>query len=165
MAARPKPRRRPGDHAADRYGGQQRIIDPAASCPGATRIVLRTRIARRPIVEKKVAGTAIPAAHHRAGFGRWQVGQVCDTTQIQNNAMPLGVGKHTRVKGRNERRAMSSGSHVATPEVSNDIDATQFGEPSRRIELDRVAELRLVADRLAVRPDRGDRDGRGRRLS
>ena len=64
--------------------------------------------------------------------------------------------KNGLVKSGHQRRALAAGRHVAAAQVGDDIDARQFGQQGRVVQLARKAQFGAVADGLAMRADGGD---------
>ena len=107
-----------------------------------------------PGVHQRVAGTAVEA--ERRTVPR-QDGQVADAADVEHRHRLARAREHGAVKRRHQRRALSTGGHVAGTEVGDDVDAAELGEQGRVVQLQRVAGAieftRSVAHRLAVGAD------------
>ena len=66
------------------------------------------------------------------------------------------MAKRGRVEARQQRRAVAAGRDVATAQIGDDRDAGRFDETRGRIDLQREAELRSMADGQPVSADRAD---------
>ena len=104
----------------------------------------------RPRIQQHVAGAAIEAAGR---LSRRQIGQVGDAADIEDDAMSRRVAEHCIVESRYQGRALAAGRDVAAAEVGHDRDAGQFGKQCRVVELQRVAMLGHMPDRLPMTAD------------
>src|SRR5436305_1591903 len=69
------------------------------------------------------------------------------------------------MKSRHEWRALAAGCDVAAPKIAYHRDGRALGDSRRIDELDRVTRARIVADGLAMTPDRAHVFGANARCS
>src|SRR5450759_2987669 len=100
-----------------------------------------------PQVEQYVARAGIETGDYAV---RWQIGQVGDAADIDDDAM-RGVGaEHGGVKGRDQRRALAASGDVAAAEIRDHADAGELGKQRRVADLQGVAGVGAVTNGLAV---------------
>ncbi len=87
-----------------------------------------------------------------------QQGDIGDTADIDHHAVFAVFAEQGRVKGRNQRRALSAGGDVAAAEIGHRGDAGALGDDAGVAELQGIRDraLRVVADGLAVAADGAD---------
>ena len=145
-------------------GGQATAATP---CPGrgprAIRVVRASQVVLRPGVQQHVAGAAIEAVVV-ASPGARSV-RLAMPPRLRMTRCASGVAEQRVVESRHQRRALAAGGDVAAAEVGHDGDAGQFGKQCRVVELQRVAVLGRVADRLPMAADRTCTAVSPRRLS
>ena len=128
----------------------QKALDATSTlCPRAILIEGMSKMALYPGVHKHVAGPGIESPYGRGA----QIGEICDSPDIEDDAMHRWRGEHRMMEGGDQRSAFATGSDVATPEIANHDDACQLGEQRPTAELDGVAGIGPVADGLAVTAD------------
>ena len=102
---------------------------------------------RRPQVHQDVTGAGVEAADCSA---RRQVGDVGDSSDVDDCAMDERICEQRRVECRHQRRALPAGRDVAAPEIRHDGDVSMLGDPRRIVDLQRPALLRAVPHRLTM---------------
>ncbi len=125
--------------------------------PGAAVVIGLAGVPPAPVIQQRVAGAAIEPDRRAV---RAQCGQVAHAAEVEHGDGLAGAAEHGTVERRHQRRALTSCGDIAAAQVGDHVDAAQFGQQRRAVQLHRVAgavELaRPVAHRLAVRTDRTD---------
>ena len=130
---------------------QQLVDHLAGSRPDAVAVERLAPVPRGPQVEQHVARPGVESAHRLAGV---EARDVRDPADVRDHAAALRRGETRGVECGGERRALPAGRDVAVAEVAHDRKPDQLGEERAVHELHRVAEIRTVADRLAMAADR-----------
>ena len=112
-----------------------------------------TAIARAPEIRKHIAGTGVEAADGTAG---WQIGDVRDAADVDDDAMPVALAEQRGVKGGNERRALPARRDVAASEIGDHRDARALSHTRGVVQLQRKAALGTMTQRLSVHADGDD---------
>src|SRR5487761_2080174 len=115
-----------------------------------------------PQIEQNIARSGVKA---RDRATRWQVAQVGDAADIDDDAMLRIGAEYGGVKGWNQRRTLAARSDVAAAEIRNHADAGEFGQQCRIADLQGVAGVGAVANGLAVTAAGAYRRGRDARLT
>ena len=87
------------------------------------------------MIHQHVGGAAVETDRAAVGV---QHGQVGDAPEVQHGDRFAGAREHGAVKRWHERRALAARCHIAAAQISDDIDAAQFGEQRGVVQLDRV---------------------------
>jgi hypothetical protein len=106
--------------------------------------VINQRVAR-----PGVAGDRILACLHISHIG--------DATYVEHRqrARPVEIPRNGLMEGGNDRRALPARRHVGGAKIMRDRDPEAFRQPCAVADLHRQPLLRLVQNRLAVKPDKG----------
>ena len=81
---------------------------------------------------------------------RREIGHIADAANVDNHAMDCWVTQHAVVKRRNQRRTLSARRDVATAEIIDYLNTRELGEQGGITDLQSVAVLRTMADRLTM---------------
>ncbi|KAG1252548.1 hypothetical protein G6F68_011736 [Rhizopus microsporus] len=131
--------------------GQKAVVHRATGGIRAVGIEGAAGVALTPGVHQRVGRAGIEAARRLAGRQQRDVG---DAAQIEDGAAMLRA-EDRGVEWRHQRCTLAACGHVAAAEVRHHVDAGQFRQQGRRIELHGIAAVRPVPDGLAVRADGG----------
>jgi len=131
----------------------EREEDIAAGCPCPVRIERRALFVLDPFVEQPVPRATIEPCHHTDnGQGR----DIGNATQVDNRPIASWIAKRGGVECRNERCALTTRSDIPATEVTNNRNSRQLCQTGAIDQLNRVATLRPMANRLAMAADRYD---------
>ena len=101
----------------------------------------------RPQVQQAVAGAAVEAGHRAA---RRQASDIGDTADVEHGAVLRTVAEDRGVERRRKRRALAAGGDVAAAKVRHHGDGGELREQRGIADLQRIAPLGAVAQRLPV---------------
>src|SRR5690606_21288756 len=121
---------------------------PTRFGPGAVGVVSVTQVPLDPGIHQHVCRPGIKAAYAAV---RIQYGDIRDAAQVQHNPGVAGA-RLGRMKCRHQRRTLATRGNVAATEVGDHIDTGELGDACRCVQLNRVAQVWTVADRLSVYP-------------
>src|SRR5207249_11861162 len=129
---------------------EQWLDDSSLGGPCAAAVERRAGVAPAPGIEQGVAGAGVEALH---GPGRWQIGNVCDASEVEHDAMLARITEDRSMERRHQRRALAAGSDVTATKIGDNGNARQFCKTSRIGDLRSVSKLGAMSDRLPVEAD------------
>jgi hypothetical protein len=100
-----------------------------------------------PAIQQNIAWTGVVARDAAVGV---QHADVADAADVDDDPRRARRAEGGGVEGRHQRCALAAGGDVAAAEISDDVDARQFGQQRRIVRLAREAEFGPVPHGLTV---------------
>ena len=82
-----------------------------------------------------------------------QISDIGNATDVDDDAMDRGMAKHRLMKCGDQRCAFAAGGDIAAAKIANHNISGQFRQQCAVAELDRVAGIGTMPNRLAVAAD------------
>src|SRR5690606_34221821 len=138
---------------------QQIRLDGSAGSVGPGFVERQSSLMQYPRVHQAVGWTGVESLDRSFG---WQQGQVADAAEIEHRAILCWAAQYAGMESRNQRRPLTTRSHVAAAEVGDRGDAADLGDQRRIADLHREWRSRIgtMSQRLPVGADRGHGVGR-----